>query len=240
MKQNFDKNQHNIFKSHFSIQDEKSDIDIKFIAKTIKYIRYIKNIPWLRMIWIGNSIAMNSSSTESDIDLFIVTTPNSLWFNRIIITFLFQILGVRKTTKKHAWRFCLSFFATTDWLNFRSWKIENDIYLYFWIVYFIPILDHNNTYDLFLKQNNSWADFSQYTVRMNMNKNYITYNKNNIKKPWKIIEKIDSVLKMLFLPKTLKHYEKIWHPYWVIITDHLLKFHNGDIRESTKKDLVWD
>ncbi len=49
---------------------------------------------------------------------------------------------------------------------------------------------------------------------------------------------INNILKKLFLPKTLNHYKKIWKPYWVIINDDLLKFHNWDIRKQIKKQLL--
>gem|GEM_PF-4003733 len=35
---------------------------------------------------------MHAGTPESDIDLFIVTTPESMWINRIIITFIFSLL----------------------------------------------------------------------------------------------------------------------------------------------------
>jgi hypothetical protein len=41
----------------------------------------------------------------------------------------------------------------------------------------------------------------------------------------------------LFLPKTLKHYNSIWKPYWIIINDEVLKFHNNDLRKKIKKEL---
>jgi len=37
---------------------------------------------------------------------------------------------------------------------------------------------------------------------------------------------LNNLLKKIFLPKTLRHYEKIGKPYGVIINDNLLKFHN--------------
>ena len=49
----------------------------------------------------------------------------------------------------------------------------------------------------------------------------------------------DNLLKSIFLPKTMKHYDNIWRPYWIIINDNMLKFHNWDIREQTKKELVY-
>ena len=60
-------------------------------------------------------------------------------------------------------------------MDFSSWKIENDVYLYFWIVYFKPILDYDNTYELFLEKNNSWADFNEYNDIIDDNKRYVKY-----------------------------------------------------------------
>jgi hypothetical protein len=48
---------------------------------------------------------------------------------------------------------------------------------------------------------------------------------------------LNNFLKRIFLPKTIKHYEKLWKPFWVIINDNLLKFHDGDIREKVKNEL---
>ena len=240
MKQKFSKEIHEKFKKYFDIKENQSDIEKIFFKKTYKYINYIKWIPWLKMISIWNSLAMNNANSESDIDLYIVTTRNSMWLNRIIITFLFQIIWVRKNDKKHAGRFCLSFFSTLDWMDFRKWKIENDIYLYFWIIYMKPILDYNNTYDNFINLNKEWLEINEYEDIINNNKKFIQYKKNT--KNWLILDKIitilDKVVKKLLLPKTLSHFEKIWKPYWVIINDDLLKFHNNDIRKEIKKEIL--
>ncbi len=234
MKQCFNKSYHNKFIKYFWIKKEDSKIELDFYKKTEKYLKFIKWIPWLKMVWIWNSISMNCSTKDSDIDLLIVSSPNSMWLNRILITFIFQILGVRKNQRNHAWRFCLSFFTTTNWLDFSSWKIENDIYLYFWIIYFKPILSFNNTYELFIKKNNNWADFKEYWNILKNNKKYIKYSwKNNYE-----CKIINNLLKKIFLQKTLKHYNALWKPYWVIINDDLLKFHNWDIRQKIKKELV--
>ncbi|MDP3380553.1 MAG: hypothetical protein Q8S84_03310 [bacterium] len=58
-------------------------------------------------------------------------------------------------------------------MDFSDWKIENDIYLYFWIVYFKPILNYDNTYELFIEKNSSWADLSEYKDVIEDNKKYI-------------------------------------------------------------------
>ncbi len=236
MKQKFWKKDFTHFKQLLNIKKNSTNIENNFYKKTKKYIKFIKWIPWILMIWIGNSISMNSAKTSSDIDLLIVTKNNSLWITRVLISLIFQILGVRKTSKKHSWRFCLSFFCTTNWMNFWNFAIKDDIYLYFWIVYFKPILDYNNTYNKFIETNQKWANFDEYKDIINENKKYIKYksDKKQTKEKLWIIEKI---LKKIFLPKTLKNYNKLWRPYWIIINDDMLKFHNNDKRKEMKKKL---
>lgn len=238
MKQKFSPEIHELFKKEFNIKDNPSQIDLDFLEKTRKYLNFIKWIPGIKMIWVGNSISMNGRTSDSDIDLFIVTSPNRLWFVRILITLFFQILWVRKTASKHAGRFCLSFFASNKALDFSSFKIENDIYLYFRILYFKPILDFDDTYEKFIETNSSWADFSEY-------KDIIEENKKGIKIIWKtiwdkckILDSIEKILKKIFLSRTLKTYEKLKKPFWVIISDDMLKFHDKDIREKVKDKII--
>lgn len=238
-KQIFDRIYLEKFKKYLNIKEERSEIEKKLLEKTVKYIKYIKWIPWIKMIWVWNSISMNCADSESDIDLFIVTWKNRLWFVRIMITTVFQILKVRKNKKYHASRFCLSFFSTIDWVDFSSFAIKDDIYLYFWIVYFKPILDFDNTYNLFLEKNSNWADFSTYNEIIEKNKNFIKYTWNSTLNNLKILDFIEKVLKKVFLKKTLRTYEKIGKPFWVIINDNLLKFHNGDIREKVKEEITF-
>ncbi len=240
MLQKFDLEEHKKFKEKLWIKDFSQDFEKEFYKKTIKYLRFIKWISWIKMIWIGNSISMNCSKKTSDIDLFIVTSPEKMWFVRIFVTIIFQILWVRKTAKKHAWRFCLSFFATTNWMNFWKFALEKDIYLYFWIVYFKPILDYDNSYENFLETNFSWADFSEYKNFFEENKKFIKYKKNTKKSffDWLFIF-LDKIFKKIFLPKTIKNYEKLWKPYWIIINDNMLKFHNNDVRKKLNKKNSW-
>lgn len=176
MSQKFNKKDFEKLQKKLKINQTPSQIDVDYINKTKKYIKLIKWIPWLKMIAVWNSIWMNASKKDSDIDLFIVTSPNRMWLVRFLISIIFQVLWVRKTEKKHAWRFCLSFFCTTDWMNFSNFAIEKDIYLYFWIVYLKPILDYDDTFSTFIKIQ-TWADFSDYEKIIKENKKYITFSK---------------------------------------------------------------
>lgn len=240
MKQKFSKDEYKKFRKYLDIKDEPSQLENNFINKAYKYINYIKWLPWLKMVWIWNSVSMNSANIESDIDLYIVSRENTMWINRILISLIFQILWVRKTEKKHTWMFCLSFFSTSKWMDFSNWKIENDIYLYFWILYFKPLLSYNKSYDLFIEKNSNWIDINDYTDLIKENKKYIIYSKNTKETIFLkyIYTKLDLVVKKIFLPKTLRHFKKLWKPYWIIVNDDLLKFHDNDIRKKTKKEIL--
>ena len=219
------------------IQDAPSQTEMDFYNKAYKYIPFIKWIPWIKMIWIWNSISMNCATKESDIDLFIVTLPHRIWLVRILITLIFQVLWVRKTASKHAGKFCLSFFATTDGLDFSSFALKDDIYLYFWLVHFKPLLDYNNTYKLFLEKNKSWADLKNSILLIQQNKKYIKYKKNTWTIEPKFLTIVNNLLKGMLITKTMKSYEKLWKPYWIIINNDMLKFHNNDIREKIRDEL---
>ncbi len=262
MIQKYTKEEKYTFDQFFENTSEPWEVEKKYIQKTIKYINYIKWIPGIKMIWIGNSIAMNSASIDSDIDLLIVSDNKRMWLVRILCTLMFQILGVRKTDTQHAWRFCLSFFCTLEWMNFWKFALEKDPYLYFWVLSFLPLLDYNDTYNEFLEANSWWADFWDFKKIIWEKRKNIQYSNKGLKPlvqdeghslPMALSPLVEScrtffslllntlfnvlntLCQKLFLPKTLKHYEKIWKPYGIIITDHMLKFHNWDIRKKISK-----
>lgn len=237
MKQTFSHEAHEKFKSNFHIKSTPSQTDKELFEKTYKYIPYIKWIPWIQFIWIGNSTSMFVSNKESDIDLFIITAEKRMWFVRILSTFIFQILWVRKTWKYHEKRFCLSFFATTKEMNFQNFALENDIYLYFWIIYLKPILDFDNTYTNFLKSQ-SWCDIQNFENIITENKNFIKYSWKSFWNNSKILDIINTILEKIFLPKTLKSYLKLNKPYGIIISENMLKFHDNDRRKEIKKELL--
>lgn len=195
-------------------------------------------IPGIRMIGIWNSLSMNSGSKKSDIDLYIVTDNHSMWTVRILVTCIFQIFGVRKTGKKHAGRFCLSFFSTLEWMDFSRFALTHDPYLFFWILYFQPIYNSHQTYEKFLEVNNRWCNLEDFVVYPGIEgypqgatlRDDVCRSSPCGSPSWG--KNINSLLKNIFLPKTKKSFQKLWKPFGVIISDDVLKFHDHDIRKK--------
>lgn len=235
--QKFNHELHQKFKDYFKISENPSEIDTYLFNKTYKYISYIKWIPWIKFIWIWNSVSMFSSNKNSDIDLFIITSSKRMWFVRIILILIFQLLWVRKTNKFHAKRFCLSFFCTINWINFENFALKNDIYLYFWIIYLKPILDFDNTYNKFISSQR-WLNIDDYNNIIENNKKFIKFSWVSFWDKCKIFDFIDNFLEKIFLSRTIKSFEKLSKPYGIIINKNMLKFHNNDKRIQIKKDLL--
>lgn len=236
--QTFTKEEHQKFQKYFSIEKDPGIWDEIYLKKAQKYIPLLAKIPGILFVWVGNSTSMNAGSQESDIDLFIISQKNRLWTVRILTTLLFAFLGERKTQNNHAGKFCLSFFVDTAGMNFEHFAEKNDIYLSFWIVYLKPLLNINSTYESFLMINKRWTDLSLYEDILQANKKFLVIEKNNPKVPWFFGNILEKILKKIFLPKTLKHFEKLQKPYGIRITNHVLKFHDNDIRKGLYEKIL--
>lgn len=130
----------------------------KLWKKTHFYIRFLKFVPFLKMVAVCNTLAFNHPEKDSDIDLFIVTGKNRLWTARVLTTFLLQILGVRRHGKKVSGRFCLSFWCTEETLDLEKIQIKpQDPYLAFWCLTLQPVLN-NDLYKNFIQKNTEWIE----------------------------------------------------------------------------------
>jgi hypothetical protein len=222
------------FKSIIPVSDTPWKIDYKWLNKAENTIWLTSKVPWIKMIGVWNSVAMNYSSQNSDIDLFIVTEKNRMRFVRVILTLIFTLFALRKTKNKHSGKFCLSFFATENWLDFKDILIEDDVYMYFWILYFKPIFVSWAVYDDFINTNRFSFDFSDYENILKESKSHIKFYQKP-KKSAHFWWKIDKICKFFLEKKTLKTYENLWKPYWITISDDILKFHNNDKRKEIRQ-----
>jgi len=218
------------FNSFFWIEDKPSQYSDIYLQKSKKYLRFISFLPWLEFVWVGNSIWLWYANKNSDIDLFVVTSPNMLWFVRFFMTLYFQILWLRKNKNKHAWRFCLSFFMTSRSLNFWPFLIENDIYMYFWIKNLKVIIDNSNISERIISENKD--NFKLQDIKLN--RDYILpRNKLSRLK----FNTFNNIIKKVFYKRTYNKYLELWKPFWITITEDILKFHNNDKRKTIRNNI---
>jgi hypothetical protein len=129
--------------------------------------RLFRIIPFVEMIAVSNIIGSHNLRDESDIDLFIVASPERLWLTRLFCTGLAKILGWRPTAKTKRNRICLSFYISSDALKLESLKLgQDDFYFNYWLVGLVPIYNKNKTYSRLIAENDwlknylpNWSGF---------------------------------------------------------------------------------
>ncbi len=154
------------FNALLGIKTEPNNHEKYLFERAQKYIQKFSNIPGIEMVAIVNSLSMYATHKDSDIDLYIVTKPNMIWFVRFFSTLILWRNRVWRRNEDIAGNFCLSFFITTEAMDLSRIVIDNDIYLYFWIYYLKPIVVKNNTYEKFLEINN-WVEMDENQKREN-------------------------------------------------------------------------
>lgn len=116
-----------------------------------EYTTYIKkrsslyqSLPFVKEIYLCNSITFNALNTSSDIDLFIICKKGALWRARFFSVLFFSLLKLKRNKKKETKRFCLSFYTTEDSQKLSNIKIHKDIYLAYWIAHLVPLYQEMN------------------------------------------------------------------------------------------------
>jgi len=191
---------------------ERSEGENALIRRAEKFCRFLVKFPGIRRIWVCNSLSMNAADGDSDIDLFVETAPGMIWTGRVMTTLFFSLLGVRRHGKYVKGRFCLSFFAVEN-ADLGKVAIEDDAYLYEWARRLVSV-DGN-------------GEFSG--------------SRSPTSLPSALARTVETVFKALFLPKTLREYERLGKPWGIVISDEFLKFHPEDrrieIRDRVRKEL---
>lgn len=101
-------------------------------------------VPFLKAIYVCNSVAAETANSSSDIDLFIVTKEKRLWFVRFFTNIILKMFGMR-TGKMSANKICLSFYIGEQHLNLAPWRVcDDDIYLAYWLMQLHPLYDPKN------------------------------------------------------------------------------------------------
>ncbi|MEK7085592.1 MAG: hypothetical protein AAB953_01080 [Patescibacteria group bacterium] len=213
------------------------EIEKNLWVRVRKYVRFLKIVPFVRMIAVCNNLAFGKVDEKSDIDLFIVAKSGRLFIVRAFITLILRLFGVRTYGNKTAGRFCLSFFVDDEFLDLEKIAIYQDIYLAYWLKSLKPILD-DGVSKVLLEKNIWIKKYFDNEEDFEMNKEYLMENKSFVSKifEWILSGRFGNFCENLLKRWQLKMVEKRGKTVgkeadW-IINDHILKFHNIDRRKQ--------
>lgn len=197
--------------------------------KLVRRMWAFERVPGVLGVAVCNSLAFNFTTKESDIDLFLVTKPGTIWRSRFFTTLPLMLLKERPGEAKEN-PLCLSFFASSRALKFEHIKIgPYDPYLAFWITTLVPLFERKPVARRMFAEN-PWVK--------NMLKNAYP-----VKRAPFLRKRPRGVYAFLWLPewiaKTLqvhrfpKRIEELMNKDTrVVVTDAMLKFHDDDRRED--------
>ena len=124
--------------------------------KAKKIIHWLQVVPYLRMVAISGSLALNNTQKKSDFDLFIVVKNRRIWLTRFLITLLVQLMGKRRHKEFTEDRICLNHYVTDKFLEIKFRSLYNaQTY-----AHMIPVLEmEHEIYEKFQKANTWIKDY---------------------------------------------------------------------------------
>ncbi len=209
--------------------------------KIKKYYWALSSIPFIESISVINSVAMGNADSESDIDFFIITKPNRLYFVRTWVILLFKFLGVYKNRTHTNERFCFGFYITSDALSIKSLLLtEEDPYLTFWLATIIPITGER-IYEKFMKENRwiySWLPNFRTEQRLAEVRKLKSFN--TLRTFLSGLAAIpaffmEPILRRIHVRHTFKLPENHWKTSSTIANNQMLKLHALDPRRDLRQ-----
>lgn len=222
---------------------------MKIAKRAIKKLRWA---PFLRAVFVCNTLAGPGLVEDSDIDVFVVVRKGRLWLARLLATLVLSLFGLRRTKKIFKDRVCLSFYVTDDNLNLSKIALDEDlsgvalaktdIYLMYWLAQLIPIYDPDNLHTS-IQRANQWVKkylpnaFVPYELseRLQVSNGKISkFIKNLLEKMWsgKYGDLIEKQAREAQKARMKMNYASAQNEpdTRVIVSDQMLKFHENDRR----------
>lgn len=82
------------------------------LKRTKNIVRWLRFVPFVRMIAVTGTLAMKNSAKKSDLDLLVVLKHGHIFTGRTLVTLVVHFLGRRRYGQKITDRICLNFFVT--------------------------------------------------------------------------------------------------------------------------------
>lgn len=200
-----------------------------------KWDRLFKSIPFIKTIYLCNSITFNSIHEESDIDVFIVTENKALRRARFWSVLIFRILWLKRSKTHKKQKFCLSFYVTENHQNLYNISLpQTDIYLAYRIAHLVPIYEEtagnatiykHNTRIRWMLPNIPAKQSIFLDIPCTTGKSKFKHILESLQK-WRWGSLIESLIKTLWLPIIIYKTKKLNYQWEdIIVNNYMLKFY---------------
>ena len=219
-----------------AVREARDSVSDLYWKRVWKYVPKLQIVPFIRAVAVCNTLALDNCTSDSDIDLFIITKKNRIFITRFLSTLLFHILGVRRHGEKVSGRFCLSFYVSEDSMDLDEMRLEEDPYLYYWMrsLQFVYRYE-DTTYGRFYKKN-AWFTQTVPDGMGDMVKSEQEVFSSVLRKIFEFVlggflgHWIEGLLEKKHLQRFELNKKKLGSRSDVVVNRKMLKFHNIDRR----------
>lgn len=192
-----------------------------------RILKMLSRLPWIDGIAVCNSLAWMHTREDSDIDLFIITTPGRTWSARLLATLPLRLLRARPGEAAED-PICVSFFAAPTAFDFSTIKIgHHDPYLAYWSRSLVPLLDRTGWSTAFADTNSWVQEVLPHAWTVDRANRFRAATPHRL--PWlPFSEKLARAMQFERFPANIK--ERMNRDTCVIVNDQMLKFHHNDAR----------
>lgn len=185
-----------------------------------RFGKILSCIPTIKFIGISGSLSMNNCKKKDDIDLFFITSKNSLWVSRLIVTVLLLLLRKKRSKNKKNSQGTI---CTNMWMSEKNLTLsKQNVYTAHEITQLKRLVDKKCTYNSFLRKN-KWVY------------NFLP----NFTKPGKTTKKTiqEEIMSTLILPiDLLAFYIQVFYMrksrHGEVVTRNLAMFHPDDCNKK--------
>ena len=188
-KQNISKMGYGYTKGFYYLKNNRNIVSKRIVRKrySLKKIqiarevaKFLKKIPFIKLVAITGSLSMFNAENNSDIDLIIVTKKGRLWTTRLLSNLLLIIYGFkvrRSGDKDERNKICINMWM--DETNLVWPKKERNFYTAHEVAQIMPLFDKQKTYQKILNDNQWIKDYWPNSVKMEKIKKHYKYRKPN-------------------------------------------------------------
>jgi hypothetical protein len=202
------------------------------------FFRLARHLPYLRAVFVCNTLARSNARDESDIDIFAVAAPGRLWLTRLMVSGLATLLGMRRKGEHVKDQLCLSFFVDETALDLRPLAIEDDVYLAHWQAELFPVYDEAGITEI-IGERNGWVRrrLPNAVLQRSSSRRFVQPALLGLKRA---CERLLDATAAARLERRAKRLQSSWiEEKWkhqaersvgVVVSDSVLKFHERDRR----------
>jgi hypothetical protein len=140
--------------NYYSLPGREALIDVRIRRKensarlwpnALHYGQAISRVPFVRMVAVTGSLAVNNTENHADIDYFIVTEPDFLWSCRAMVLTVGKFAGLR------GFNLCPNYIVSTRALKFQ----DQNLYVAHELAQMVPL----SGFDVYaeIRHQNSWV-----------------------------------------------------------------------------------